>query len=239
MTNILKRLAIDVWSPAEVLVTKRQKTAVFGGGVHQLDDEYAIDILRHLELIESETMPDSSLMSTEIRHMRPKIIQSLIVAHAMLGLLPQTLFLSVNLLDRFCCRQAFHGEAYYKLVACAALWIASKYVEEKDQVPCLRYIMCFVPKGCYKDERLFLRVEMYVLNVLDWRINHPTPYCFIQLLEINNSDGAEVRKSAFDACKVKLAEHEFMDTRPSVLARDCLVLARNGSPNTSTPRRQI
>ncbi|KAK1974687.1 Cyclin, N-terminal domain-containing protein [Colletotrichum cereale] len=170
--------------------------------------------------------------------MRPKIVQSLIVAHTMLGLLPQTLFLSVNLLDRFCCRQVFHGEAYYKLVACAALWIASKYVEEKGQVPRLRCIMCFVPKGCYKDERLFLRLEKYVLNVLDWRINHPTPYCFIQLLNANSSDDAEVRKSAFDTCKVKLAEYESIDTRPSVLARDCLALARNGSLSTSTSRRR-
>ncbi|KAK1973795.1 putative G1/S-specific cyclin, partial [Colletotrichum cereale] len=222
MTNILKRPAIDVWSPAEVPITKRQKTALVGVDVQQPGDEYAMDILHHLEAIESETMPDSSLISAEIRHIRPKIVQSLIVAHAMLRLLPQTLFLSVNLLDRFSCRQVFHGEAYYKLVAFAALWIASKYVEEKEQVPPLRYIMCFVPKGCYKDEKLFLQLEMYVLNVLDWRINHPTPYCFIQLLKVNSDDGAEVRKSAFDACKVKLAEYESIGVRPSVLARDCL-----------------
>ncbi|KAK1974688.1 hypothetical protein LZ30DRAFT_786808 [Colletotrichum cereale] len=62
MTNILKRPAVGVWSPAEVPITKRQKTALVGVDVHQPSDEYAMDILRHLELIESETMPDSSLI---------------------------------------------------------------------------------------------------------------------------------------------------------------------------------
>lgn len=156
-------------------------------------------------------------------------------AHTMLGLLPQTLFLSVNILDRFCCRQKIDGETSYKFVGCAALWIASKYIEEKERVPRLQLLMRFVPYGYYQDEQMFMRLEMYVLNILEWRVNHPTPHCFIQLLEVDVNDGTRVRESATNVCKAKLVEYEFVGTRPSIMARDCLALASNGSLNAVNP----
>ncbi|GJC91060.1 putative G1/S-specific cyclin [Colletotrichum liriopes] len=202
MPKILKRTATDAWSTTEVSIPKRQKTAFFS--THQFGDEYSEDILRYMEHREA-------------------------LAHERLCLLPQTLFLSVNLLDRFCCEQSFHGEAYYKLIGCVALWIASKYIEEKDQVPRITDLTCFIPKGYYQEKRLVMRLEMYILTVLKWRVNHPTPQCFIQLLKVDCRNEMEVRESAAKLCRAKLVDCKYSGTKPSVLARDCLLLAMNSS----------
>ncbi|KAK1471253.1 hypothetical protein CABS01_16406 [Colletotrichum abscissum] len=137
-------------------------------------------------------MPAMSRFPDGIRQMRPDIVRDLQVAHAMLGLLPETLFLSVNIVDRFCCEQSFCGGAYYKLVSCTALWIASKYIEEKGRVPSLKRLLHFIPEGCYQNERFFVRLEMDILTELKWRVNHPTPYFFIQLLEMDDDNEAAV-----------------------------------------------
>lgn len=118
--------------------SKRQKTA---RGMHQPGDEYLEDILRNMKRkrgsyfgqhkyrvtsgmltkAKSGTTPDISRIPPEIQSMRPEIIQLLKVAGEELGPLPQTQYLSVNLPDRFCCEQIFHGEPYYKLSWLAAL----------------------------------------------------------------------------------------------------------------------
>ncbi|KAK7433503.1 hypothetical protein CNYM01_13443 [Colletotrichum nymphaeae SA-01] len=186
MRKVLKRYAVDLWSPEKVPIAKRQKTAL--SRTHELNDEQhdtkvATAILTNTK---AETIPDMSRFPDGIREMRPNIVRLLQVAHGMLGLLPETLFLSINLVDRFCCEQSFCGEVYYKLISCASLWIASKNIEEKGRVPPLQQVMCFVPRGYYRDEKLFIRLELYILTVLKWRVNHPTPYCFIQLLEMDD-----------------------------------------------------
>ncbi|RSL82400.1 hypothetical protein CDV31_016939 [Fusarium ambrosium] len=173
-----------------------------------------------------ETLPDASLvdMQREIQwFMRPYLIDFLIEAHAAFGLLPETLFLTVNLLDRYCSKRVVYKQ-HYQLVGCAALLIAAKYGDKKDRVPQIHELnnMCC---GLY-DAGMFTQMEMHVLNALDWAIGHPTVDLFSQIMVTEEGDDQEVEYMAAYLCEIAMYYRDFVSTRPSTMARSSLVLAR-------------
>jgi len=210
-------------------------------------DEYLEDIMQHMRHMEvrcspahddemsphqtinsfqDETLPDANLidMQREIQwFMRPYLIDFLIEAHAAFSLLPETLFLTVNLLDRYCSKRVVYKQ-HYQLVGCAALLIASKYGDKKDRVPQINELnnMCC---GLY-DAGMFTQMEMHVLNTLDWNIGHPTVDLFTQLIVAEERDSAEVEHMAAYICEIALYHRDFVSTKPSIMARASLALAR-------------
>lgn len=207
-------------------------------------DEYLEDIMQHMRHMEvratarlrnerrtltvtqDETLPDANLidMQREIQwFMRPYLIDFLIEAHAAFSLLPETLFLTVNLLDRYCSKRVVYKQ-HYQLVGCAALLIAAKYGDKKDRVPQINELnnMCC---GLY-DAGMFTQMEMHVLNTLDWNIGHPTVDFFTQLIVAEERDSQEVEHMAAYICEIALYHREFVSTKPSTMARASLALAR-------------
>lgn len=163
-------------------------------------------------------------MQREIQwYMRPYLIDFLVEAHAAFALLPETLFLTVNLLDRYCSRRVVYKQ-HYQLVGCAALLIAAKYGDKKDRVPQIHELnnMCC---GLY-DAGMFAQMEMHVLNTLEWTIGHPTVDFFSQLIIAEEQDKLEVEHMASYICEIALYHRDFVSTKPSVMARASLTLAR-------------
>ena len=163
-------------------------------------------------------------MQREIQwFMRPYLIDFLIEAHAAFSLLPETLFLTVNLLDRYCSKRVVYKQ-HYQLVGCAALLIAAKYGDKKDRVPQIHELnnMCC---GLY-DAGMFTQMEMHVLNTLDWNIGHPTVDFFSQLIVTEERDDIEVEHMAAYICEIALYHRDFVSTKPSVMARASLYLGR-------------
>ncbi|EAQ93448.1 hypothetical protein CHGG_01683 [Chaetomium globosum CBS 148.51] len=189
-------------------------------------DEYLEDIMQHMRHMEDETLPDANLidMQREIQwFMRPYLIDFLIEAHSAFSLLPETLFLTVNLLDRYCSKRVVYKQ-HYQLVGCAALLIAAKYGDKKDRVPQINELnnMCC---GLY-DAGMFTQMEMHVLNTLDWNIGHPTVDFFTQLVAAEERDSREVEHMAAYICEIALYHRDFVSTKPSVMARASLALGR-------------
>jgi hypothetical protein len=171
-------------------------------------------------------LPDASLidMQREIKwFMRPYLIDFLIEAHAAFGLLPETLFLTVNLLDRYCSKRVVYKQCY-QLVGCAALLIAAKYGDKRNLIPQIHELntMCC---GLY-DAGMFTQMEMHVLSTLDWIIGHPTVDFFSQLMVAEEGDDQEVTHMAAYLCEIALYHRDFVSTKPSVMARSSLALAR-------------
>jgi hypothetical protein len=157
--------------------------------------------------------------------MRPFLLDFLIEAHAAFQLLPDTFFLAVNLLDRYCSRRVVY-KRHYQLVGCAALLIASKYGDKKEKVPTVRELraMC-----CHLyDEDMFIQMEWHVLQTLNWVIGHPTVDSFlsIALQESGSETDTELQHMTWYMCEIALFHKDFVSTRPSVLARSALALAR-------------
>ncbi|KAF2270848.1 hypothetical protein CC78DRAFT_450408 [Lojkania enalia] len=188
--------------------------------------EYQDDVMEHMEHMESQTLPDvnSIDIQTEIQwFMRPYLLDFLVEAHAAFQLLPETLFLAVNLLDRYCSRRVVY-KRHYQLVGCAALLIAAKYGDKKDRVPTVRELksMCC---SLYDDE-MFTQMEWHVLQTLNWIIGHPTVDAFLQLALSESSYDPEVEHMTLYIAEIALFHKEFVSTKPSVLARSSLALAR-------------
>ncbi|KAF4975691.1 hypothetical protein FDECE_18547, partial [Fusarium decemcellulare] len=91
--------------------------------------DYLEDIKSHMQRMETETLPNTSDIDRQPHitwSMRPCLIDFLIDAHAAFALRPGTLFLTINLVDRYCSKQVVHEE-HYQLVGSTALWLAAKY----------------------------------------------------------------------------------------------------------------
>jgi hypothetical protein len=175
---------------------------------------------------QSQTLPDvnSIDIQTEIQwFMRPYLLDFLVEAHAAFQLLPETLFLAVNLLDRYCSRRVVY-KRHYQLVGCAALLIAAKYGDKKDRVPTVRELksMCC---SLYDDE-MFTQMEWHVLQTLNWIIGHPTVDAFLQVALAEGPFDPEVEHMSLYIAEIALFHKEFVSTRPSILARSSLALAR-------------
>lgn len=157
--------------------------------------------------------------------MRPFLLDFLIEAHSFFHLLPETLFLAVNLLDRYCSRRIVY-KRHYQLVGCAALLIAAKYGDKKEKVPTIKELksMCC---SLY-DEDMFTQMEWHVLNTLDWVIGAPTVDGFIQIIMQENYDidSTEIEHMAWYISENALYHKEFVSTKPSVMASASLSLAR-------------
>ncbi|SPO02167.1 related to to G1/S-specific cyclin [Cephalotrichum gorgonifer] len=216
---------MDAKETAKVLAWNRQE--LISNELSRLAaDEYLEDIMLHLRHMEDETLADANLidLQREIQwFMRPYLIDFLIEAHACFSLLPETLFLAVNLLDRYCSKRVVYKQ-HYQLVGCAALLIAAKYGDKKDRVPQIYELnnMCC---GLY-DPGMFTQMEMHVLNTLDWVIGHPTVDFFTQLLVAIERDDTEVEHMAAYISEIALYHRDFVSTKPSIMARSSLALAR-------------
>ncbi|KAF2402866.1 hypothetical protein EJ06DRAFT_554427 [Trichodelitschia bisporula] len=222
----------DVYSVAErardrARAIARVQHRQFGQELSRITaDEYQEDILDHMEVM--ETMPDVSSidLQTEIQwYMRPYLLDFLVEAHSAFQLLPETWFLAVNLLDRYCSRRVVY-KRHYQLVGCVSLLIAAKYGDKKERVPTIRELrsMCC---SLY-DEEMFLQMEGHVLQTLTWVVGHPTADSFLQiaLADTGSSEDIELQNMTWYFCEMALFHKDFVGLRPSVLARCALVLAR-------------
>ncbi|KAI9743613.1 MAG: hypothetical protein M1818_002929 [Claussenomyces sp. TS43310] len=207
------------------------------------DEEYGEDIMRHMLRMEvnrldccpvfsytddqqEETLADvaSIDIQEEIQwFMRPYLLDFLIEAHTFFQLLPETLYLAVNLLDRYCSRRVVY-KRHYQLVGCASLLIAAKYGDRKERVPIIRELksMCC---SLY-DEEMFTQMEWHVLNTLDWTIGAPTVDGFLQIFMQEDYDDIDVQHMAWYISEIALYHKEFVSVKPSVMARSSLALAR-------------
>lgn len=210
------------------MIGRRKQEAMANELSRQACETYMDDILKHMQQMEDETLPDvaSIDIQQEIQwFMRPYLIDFLIEAHAAFQLLPETLFLAVNLLDRYCSRRVVY-KRHYQLVGCATLLIAAKYGDRKERVPMIRELksMCC---SLY-DEDMFTQMEWHVLNTLEWVIGHPTVDTWLQLSLKDGSafEDIEVEHMAWYLCEIALYHKDFVSKKPSVMANASLALAQ-------------
>jgi hypothetical protein len=175
---------------------------------------------------QGQTLPDveSIDIQTEIQwFMRPYLLDFLIEAHTAFQLLPSTLFLAINLLDRYCSKRVVY-KRHYQLVGCAALLIAAKYNDKKDRVPTVKELksMCC---SLYDDD-MFIQMEWHVLQTLGWTIGHPTVDSFLQIAVLDEVYDPEVEHMALYILEIALFHRDFVSKPSSELARAALALSR-------------
>lgn len=148
----------------EVLETQANK---------KLTSEYYHDVKQWLAQLELPLAPSAHMidLQPEVQwYMRPYLLDFLLELHQLWRMQPATLFLCLNIFDRYCAKRIVY-KRHYQLVGCTALWIAAKYEDKKLRVPALSdlAIMC---RHTY-EELMFLQMEFHILQTLEWLLSHP------------------------------------------------------------------
>lgn len=188
--------------------------------------EFGDDILNYMFESEVNTLPDvaSIDIQTEIEwYMRPYLIDFLVEAHAAFQLTPETFFLTLNILDRYCSKRVVYRK-HYQLVGCTALLIAAKYDETSKQVPHIKELMGMCC-GLY-DEDMFVQMERHVLMTLEWHIGAPTVAAFIRSALDDAPYDAELEHMSMYICEIAMYHKEFISLRPSNLAKASIALSQ-------------
>ena len=150
----------------------------------QIPKEYINDIYKSLKLIEYDDLPLKNYMNIiqeDINQkMRYILIDWLVEVHIKFNLLPETLFITINLIDRFLSKKNIHRK-YLQLLGITALFIACKY--EEIYPPQIKQLI-HMTDNAYNKKQVF-KMENEILDVVHFNISFPTSLKFLEILKIN------------------------------------------------------
>lgn len=153
--------------------------------------------------------------------MRQILVDWLIEVHGKFRLLPETLYLAINILDRFLSLRVV-SLVKLQLVGVTAMFIASKY--EEIIHPSIANFS-YMSDGGYTDEEV-LKAERYVLSVISFDLQYPNPMNFLRRCSKAENYDIQTRTLAKYLMEVSLMDHRFLVYVPSIIAAAALYLAR-------------
>jgi len=176
-------------------------------------------------------MPEANYMAyqNEITNdMRRVLIEWLIEVHGEYDLKPETLYLTINLIDRYLSKRIV-PKSDFQLLGVTALWVAAKYEEAHGKIPSLNQMKFICCK--YYEEPEFIQMEMRLLEEMNFSIGHPTPEAFLKLQLLLANYERTVRPAikylARYIMETSLIDYNFIRFTPSVISQSSLILAVN------------
>lgn len=185
--------------------------------------EYVVEIFEYMRELETSTLPASEYMSAQTSinwRSRAIVIDWIVEIHSKFHLLPETLFLSVNLFDRFLAAKAV-DKYKLQLVGLTTLFIAAKYEEIVHPS-----IQAFAQLDKGSSDTDILKSEIYILQTLEFGLHFPNPMNFLR--RISKAEGYELhsRTLAKYLMEVTLLEKWFVGIKPSLIAAGAAYFAR-------------
>ncbi|PON57964.1 Cyclin [Parasponia andersonii] len=191
---------------------------------------YAPDIYDNMRITELERRPSVNYME-ELQNditpnMRTILIDWLVEVSEEYKLVPDTLYLTVNLIDRFL-SQNFIGKQRLQLLGVSCMLIASKY--EEICAPRAEEF-CFITDSTYTRGEV-LKMESEVLNFLHFQLSVPTTKTFLRrFIQAAQSSYevpcVELEFMANYLAELTLVDYSFLKFLPSLIAASAVFLAR-------------
>ncbi|KAI1321606.1 hypothetical protein EDD11_003086 [Mortierella claussenii] len=219
-----------------------------------LELEYKEEIFQYMKQMEKETMavPEHMDLQPELTwDLRPLLVDFLIEIHNHFNLQAETLYLAMNMMDRYLSKRVVYKK-HYQLVGMTSLWISSKYEDSKEKLPSVSQL-CKLCSNTY-DEAAFITMERHILKTLDYGLGHPTAEAFLKKdLEMagagvgagafGGEDDPVLRHVAQFLMELTMFQRCFLSFGSSTIATSALFLARSicrkpieipNDPNVST-----
>ncbi|CAA0842004.1 Cyclin-B2-3 [Striga hermonthica] len=153
--------------------------------------------------------------------MRGILIDWLIEVHYKFELMDETLYLMVNIIDRFLAVKAVLRKKL-QLVGVTAMLLACKY--EEVSVPIVDDLIFISDKAYCRKE--ILDMEKLMINTLQFNLSLPTPYPFIRrFLKAAQSD-KKLEMLSFFMAELCLVSYEMLKFPPSLLAAAAVFTAQ-------------
>jgi len=219
------------------IVTKEEVKATmqaFSGAFNDLDAEdiddplmvaeYVGEIFEYYRTLETVTMPNPDYMDHQDDlewKMRGILIDWLIEVHTRFRLLPETLFLAVNIIDRFLSQKVVPLDKL-QLVGVTAMFIASKYEEVLS--PHIGNFVHVADDGFTVEE--VLSAERYTLQTLKYDLSYPNPMNFLRRISKADNYDIQTRTMGKYLMEISLVDHRFMRYPQSHVAATAMYVAR-------------
>jgi hypothetical protein len=165
-------------------------------------------------------------------HDRSIVVDWLIEIHMDIpGLVPESLYLCINIIDRFLSRQCVPRKRM-QLLGVTSLLIACKY--EETQHISISDFTYFIDILYTRQD--VLTMELLIVKVLDYRLTIPTGYAFLQrFLYITEASSIASNLATFYMERM-LLDYEALELRPSHVAAAAVTLALN---NPDLPENEL
>lgn len=162
-------------------------------------------------------MPTSDYMDgqSEINwSMRQTLVDWLLQVHLRYHMLPETLWIAVNIVDRFLTKRVVSLQKL-QLVGVTAMFVAAKY--EEILAPSVEEFVFMTEKGFSKEE--ILKGERIVLQTLDFRISqYCSPYSWMRKISKADDYDIQTRTLSKFLSEVTLLDYRFLRVKPSMIA---------------------
>jgi len=202
--------------------------------VHNLDEEdiddplmvseYVVEIFDYLREVEQTTMANPDYMENQAElewKMRGILVDWLLEVHTRFRLLPETLFLAVNIIDRFLSAKIVQLDRL-QLVGVTAMFIASKYEEVLS--PHVQNFRHVADDGFTEEE--ILSAERFVLAALNYDLSYPNPMNFLRRISKADNYDIQTRTLGKYLLEISCLDHRFIGHPPSQVAAAAMYLAR-------------
>jgi len=176
--------------------------------------EYIDEIYAYIKQTEINTMPLPNYMDTQKElswQMRGVLIDWLVNLHGTFRMLPETLFICVNIVDRFLsCRVV--SLVRFQLVGVASLFIAAKF--EEMCCPSVDELVRVCDEG-YTTTQV-LKAEAYILKALGFDLSYPGPMSFLRRTSKADDYDPAVRTLAKYFIEIAIVDWRMLDVKPSL-----------------------
>lgn len=197
--------------------------------------EYANEIFDYLRSLEDTTAPNPDYMDAQEGlhwEQRGILVDWLIEVHSKFHLLPETLYLAINIIDRFLSVKVVMIDRL-QLVGITAMFIAAKYEEVfSPHIGHFKYLA----DDTFTEEEI-LRAERFMLQTLDYNLSYPNPMNFLRRISKATDYDQDTRTVAKYLMEISLVEYRLMEYLPSHVAAAAMYLSRmilkRGSWNSS------
>ncbi|KAA8546435.1 hypothetical protein F0562_002826 [Nyssa sinensis] len=190
----------------------------------------ACDIYKHLRASEEKKRPSTDFMERiqiDINaSMRAILIDWLVEVAEEYRLVPETLFLTVNYIDRYLSGNILNRQRL-QLLGIACMMIAAKY--EEICAPQVEEF-CYITDNTYLKEEV-LQMESAVVNYLKFEMTAPTAKCFLRRFVraaegMNKVPSMQLECLASYFTELSLLEYSMLCYAPSLIAASATFLAK-------------
>ncbi|KAK5722325.1 G2/mitotic-specific cyclin [Elasticomyces elasticus] len=186
--------------------------------------EYVHEIFDYMKQLEITTQPNPDYMNNQGElewKMRGILVDWLLEVHTRFRLLPETLFLAVNIIDRFLSAKVVQLDRL-QLVGVTAMFIASKYEEVLS--PHVQNFVHVADDGFTEAE--ILSAERFVLASLNYDLSYPNPMNFLRRISKADNYDIQTRTLGKYLLEIGCLDHRFLKHPPSLVAAAAMYLAR-------------
>ena len=208
----------------DIKLNEEQNNVIIPKNVNpQNVDEYFDDICEELAKNEDKYLVDPQYMSnqSDINHrMRAILIDWLIDVHLKYRLLPQTMYIAVNLIDRYLAK-AETNRAKLQLVGVTAMFIACKY--EEIYPPELKDFV-YITDGAYVKSDV-LKMETKMLSKLNFDVTFPTQWTLFETYKRKLDLDEKTFKLAWFLMELCLIDYKILKFKMSQIAASAILIA--------------